>query len=70
MESYRWPGNVRELQNVVKRLTLSATSDVIDRSDLPSFLFDRRDTHPPAFISADAAERSDVTTLPGGLGAA
>ena len=40
MESYGWPGNVRELQNVVGRLALMAPSDEIDRSDLPSSLFE------------------------------
>jgi transcriptional regulator with PAS, ATPase and Fis domain len=67
MESYRWPGNVRELQNIVERMTLSAASDVIDRPDLPSFLFARSEIQPPTFIAAADAERSDLT-LPGWLG--
>lgn len=69
MESYPWPGNVRELQNVVERVTLSASSDVIDRPDLPSFLFDR-ETRPPTLRLGSAAERSDVTSLPVWLGEA
>jgi DNA-binding NtrC family response regulator len=70
MDSYRWPGNVRELHNVVERLALMAPSDVIDRSDLPSFLFDPGGRLPPTSIAAPAAERSRVTNFAGWLGAA
>lgn len=71
MESCHWPGNVRELQNVVQRLALMVASDVIDRSDLPSFLCDSgANTHAPAVISASASEQPDVTTLQRRLGAA
>lgn len=34
--TYGWPGNVRELQNVVERLTVTLTSEVVQVSDLPS----------------------------------
>jgi PAS domain S-box-containing protein len=33
---YAWPGNVRELRNVVERLVVTATSDVIELEALPS----------------------------------
>lgn len=70
METYRWPGNVRELQNVVGRLALMASSDAIDRSDLPSSLFEPSPPpHAPSFISAAVAEQSNVTALPAWLGA-
>lgn len=32
---YRWPGNVRELKNVVERLVVKTTSDVVRGRDLP-----------------------------------
>ena len=52
MENYRWPGNVRELQNVVGRLALMAPSDAIDRSDLPSSLFEHNATAPASGFAA------------------
>jgi DNA-binding NtrC family response regulator len=70
MERYRWPGNVRELHNVVERLALMARSDVIDRSDLPSFLFDSDGSLPPISTAALSAARSSVTSLAGWQGAA
>ena len=35
LQNYRWPGNVRELENIVKRLTVLAPSNVIQIEDLP-----------------------------------
>jgi len=32
---YAWPGNVRELQNVVERLTVTLTNEVVQVGDLP-----------------------------------
>jgi transcriptional regulator with PAS, ATPase and Fis domain len=34
--SYRWPGNVRELKNVVERIVLRATGQVVGLLDLPA----------------------------------
>ncbi|WP_066506739.1 sigma 54-interacting transcriptional regulator [Abyssisolibacter fermentans] len=39
LKNYCWPGNVRELENLIERLVVTARSDVIDRDDLPAFLF-------------------------------
>lgn len=36
---YGWPGNIRELENIVERLVVTTTKDVIDEKDLPLFLF-------------------------------
>lgn len=36
--AYRWPGNVRELRNLVSRLHLLVSSDLVRRSDLPADL--------------------------------
>lgn len=33
--SYDWPGNVRELENMIERLVILCTNDVIDNSTLP-----------------------------------
>lgn len=35
---YRWPGNVRELENLIERLTILVSSNVIQLSDLPEKL--------------------------------
>jgi two-component system, NtrC family, response regulator HydG len=38
-ENYRWPGNLRELQNIIKRATLLSKGDFIEKSVLPSEIF-------------------------------
>jgi PAS domain S-box-containing protein len=35
MLDYNWPGNVRELRNILERLVVTATSDLISAEDLP-----------------------------------
>ncbi|MDB5984315.1 MAG: sigma-54-dependent Fis family transcriptional regulator [Pseudomonas sp.] len=42
MASYPWPGNIRELQNCVERATIVASSNTIEESDLPAYLFGSR----------------------------
>jgi two-component system, NtrC family, response regulator HydG len=39
--AYRWPGNIRELKNVVERVVLKATGQVVQLSDLPSDVVER-----------------------------
>ena len=34
--AYRWPGNIRELKNVVERITLKASGQLVRPADLPS----------------------------------
>lgn len=36
---YSWPGNVRELRNIVERLTITSLGNVINKEDLPSYIF-------------------------------
>lgn len=36
LQQYNWPGNVRELKNIVERLVIMVSGDVIEVSDLPS----------------------------------
>jgi len=33
---YNWPGNVRELKNLIERLTVTSTEDIIQKEDLSS----------------------------------
>jgi len=42
MNKYPWPGNIRELQNCVERATIVASSQTIEESDLPAYLFGSR----------------------------
>lgn len=43
LQSYPWPGNVRQLENLMLRVTLFSTNEVIQTADLPSDVF-RPDT--------------------------
>jgi two-component system nitrogen regulation response regulator NtrX len=44
--AYAWPGNVRELKNVIERLVIMVTADVIGAEDLPSALRREREEAP------------------------
>ena len=35
LQAHKWPGNVRELKNIIERLVIMVSSDVIEVSDLP-----------------------------------
>lgn len=37
--NYEWPGNVRELENLIERLVVTIREDIIDKKNLPLFLF-------------------------------
>lgn len=34
MKTYSWPGNIREIRNIIERLVISSTSDVLMSADL------------------------------------
>lgn len=36
---YRWPGNVRELKNLMERLVILHSEDIIDTKDLPLYMY-------------------------------
>jgi len=42
LEQYSWPGNAREVVNVVERLWVSATTEVIEPKDLPLVFWQAR----------------------------
>ena len=35
LESYPWPGNIRELRNIIERISVLSTSDVVGLTDIP-----------------------------------
>ncbi len=55
LTAYDWPGNVRELQNLVERLVILATDDVLRKEDLPEHFFRGRTEMPANRIPAGAA---------------
>lgn len=65
MARYPWPGNIRELQNCVERATIVATSQTIEESDLPAYLFGSR-----PLDSSAASILSDGPGIPKDLDAA
>ncbi len=53
---YDYPGNVRELENIVERCATLATTDIIQKDDLPSFIFEKTDDKRHFSLSDVAAE--------------
>lgn len=49
LKSYEWPGNIRELQNLIERLVLTCSAEVITPKDLP---LDVRESNPPMGLEA------------------
>jgi DNA-binding NtrC family response regulator len=66
--SYRWPGNVRQLENVLERLLVLSSSDLISEEDLPEEL-QRASTNsgslwpelPEEGVSLEGIERELIT---------
>ena len=54
---YNWPGNVRELRNVVERLAIISTREVIEPGMIPSTITDDRTDH--AGTADGAASETD-----------
>ncbi|MCF6187420.1 MAG: nif-specific transcriptional activator NifA [Desulfobulbaceae bacterium] len=48
LREYEWPGNVRELQNLMERLVILSTEDVLRVEDLPAHI-----VHPVARVQRD-----------------
>ncbi|MFK3797788.1 sigma-54-dependent transcriptional regulator [Pseudomonas sp. NPDC088444] len=65
MANYPWPGNIRELQNCVERATIVASSQTIEESDLPAYLFGAKPLE-----SSTASILSDGPGIPSDLDAA
>ena len=68
LSAYRWPGNVRQLENMLERLLVLSSSDVIGEGDLPDELQVSRSNAgslwpdlPADGISLEAVERELIT---------
>ena len=57
---YAWPGNVRELENVVERVVILSTSEVVDRASLPPGITERR---AEPFVSERVAANPTLETI-------
>ena len=62
LESYHWPGNARELRNVVERMAILSSSDLIDRSAVPVEIRLARETAPKSTVheARESAEREHL----------
>jgi Nif-specific regulatory protein len=77
MTDYDWPGNVRELQNLMERLVILSTGDMLSVHDLPGyflqppaerFMPNRAESHlPPQIQSQLSEQRTSEHTPPRSL---
>ncbi len=44
LKQYNWPGNVRELKNLMERLSIMCTTELVQTSDLPPYFRDQGPT--------------------------
>jgi two-component system response regulator AtoC len=51
LTSYAWPGNVRELRNLIERLVILGTGDLLEPHQLPGQFVGRSDTPAPVEVS-------------------
>ena len=59
-QNYTWPGNLRELQNVIKRSTLLTQGNFIERSVLPSELFEFNNENKEVAFSLSKNEKDAI----------
>jgi len=65
---YNWPGNVRELENLIERLIVVGTKDLLTVDDLPAFLLNSLPVNPEVTVSGiiplqDAVENVEKQIL-------
>ncbi|MFP4193619.1 MAG: sigma-54-dependent transcriptional regulator [Desulfobacterales bacterium] len=71
LKSYEWPGNVRELQNLVQRMCILHSGDMVDENDLPRKFHDHIENQEPDDPETirdpePAAETAEIKGNPGG----
>jgi two-component system NtrC family response regulator len=65
LTSHSWPGNIRQLRNLMERLVVTVSSDVIHTEDLPADMRSRLD-HTPGTLAAaveDAEKQAILSAL-------
>ncbi|MDY6904390.1 MAG: sigma-54 dependent transcriptional regulator [Thermodesulfobacteriota bacterium] len=62
MTNYEWPGNIRELENMMERLFVLVSGEIIEPSDFPDYFFDR-----PRDAQAAVSPGEETISLEGGL---
>jgi len=55
---YNWPGNIRELENLVERLIVTSSGDLVALSDLPDYLFNQGEHLPSVLVKGVLPIRS------------
>jgi Nif-specific regulatory protein len=60
LSDYDWPGNVRELENLIERVAIMAETSRIDTKMLPSYLFKRREAHPPGELDNEGCSKIEI----------
>jgi DNA-binding NtrC family response regulator len=60
--AHRWPGNIRELKNVVERLVLKSSGQLIRPTDLPSDVF--KPAVAAELVQREAPPRGDQKSVP------
>lgn len=49
---YNWPGNIRQLENVIERLIVTTSTEIIDQSQLPGYILNGNERTKRDHISA------------------
>ncbi|MDO4544875.1 MAG: sigma 54-interacting transcriptional regulator [Bacillota bacterium] len=49
---YPWPGNIRELQNIIERLIITTSDDIITEDNLPIFIKDAAESNANIYLDA------------------
>lgn len=60
---YDWPGNVRELENLIERLMVVTSGDIITLKSLPPQFSSQNDTHPKVLVTGIIPYREAVESV-------
>jgi len=61
--TYSWPGNVRELENIIHSLIIMSPDKIIQKSELPSWLYEAPITQMVTTKSVTSVEPNEIVTL-------
>jgi transcriptional regulator with PAS, ATPase and Fis domain len=65
---YNWPGNIRQLENLIERLVVTTSTEVIDQSQLPSYFLTcnediKRNNNQPVSVNSIVPLKKAVESL-------